>query len=610
MSTALLVHRHLVRVDPADVIRARDGDDDAFATLVNSCDRQLHAFVLRLVGNREDANDLTQEIWLRVSTGLTSLRKPEDFAPWLYRLARNRCLDFIRARKTRVTIQTIPEASQPDMLSALDSKGATPEARLLSLDERRLVWEASGELSARDRQLLRMREYEEQSYLEIAGSLGISAGAAKVGVFRARERFRRNFGHVEQADPGCTLNPLLLVDLLDGELDVAVRSEVELHIDGCPACALRVRSMRDGRGMYRAGLAMSLASQSAAPLASPFAQSAYSLLAAAPMSVPQSSPVLLQAAGPLGRVAAMIAVVATTLAGAISDGGDAAPPSSEWTLPETTVEQAAAPTSEIALTSSFYLEVPVTPSLPDDRSAEASTGAVSATPASAVERQILTAPPQRRDTTSTAPRPPAANSIAAIGPAKPDLDALHGPLAVELSFPERVTQLGGDLEVEFGEASTSTSTQPLADDATQETPAATPTIAPAGAAPDKEKSADKHGDLHPGSNGVHGPAFTPPGQVNGAGREEHQKADSQSSRQDALHAAGVRASDALPGARAVEARETHGERVKPAHPEKATPSATPAVDLSVPPGSPTADQSVPGGGPAATAGHKGATKGE
>jgi RNA polymerase sigma-70 factor (ECF subfamily) len=240
------------------VTRARAHDPEAFAELVRAHQHAIYAFILGIVRNREDASDLTQEVWLKVAQHLDSLREAEDFTPWLYRIARNSCLDFLRARKSRPDeIGTIAHEGDDGPLELPDRHGEGPEQHALALDEQYTVWETLGRLSEQDRTALFLREYLEFPYTDIARTLGISPNAAEVRVFRARVRFRQQFARVEDAVGECEVSALQLSRLID-RLEPAARgltapvpASLQRHVRACLHCHARLEAMQVGRRLYR-----------------------------------------------------------------------------------------------------------------------------------------------------------------------------------------------------------------------------------------------------------------------------------------------------------------------------------------------------------------------
>jgi RNA polymerase sigma-70 factor (ECF subfamily) len=238
----------------ASVTRAQDGDPEAFTILVQDHGSDIYNYVLRLAGDPEDAHDIVQDVWTRVARHLGSLQDPDRFRPWLYRIARNCSMDFHSAKKCRPQ-QAQAGVDEDSPVDGLPDDGSDqPERRVVSLDERRKVWETLGRMSECDRTVLFLRESQEMPYSEIADVLGISRNAAEVRVFRARERFRKQFMEVDDAKSACHISPLHLSAWVDGEVDGDAQTDLRRHIESCDACADRVGAIRTGRGLYR-GLA-------------------------------------------------------------------------------------------------------------------------------------------------------------------------------------------------------------------------------------------------------------------------------------------------------------------------------------------------------------------
>jgi RNA polymerase sigma factor (sigma-70 family) len=235
----------------ACVVRAQAGDASAFTQLVRDHQHAIYSLVLGIVRNTEDAGDIVQDVWVKVARHLPQLREPERFVPWLYRIARNCSMDFCNCRKKRPQAAYQRDGDEDDSFDVPDSSTYVPEQELLSLDERRKVWEALGALSESDRTVLFLRESRELPYAEIARILGITCNAAEVRVFRARERFRKQFIEVEEAAPECNISPLQLGAYVDGELGEATQKMLERHIHSCTECTSRLTAIESGRVLYR-----------------------------------------------------------------------------------------------------------------------------------------------------------------------------------------------------------------------------------------------------------------------------------------------------------------------------------------------------------------------
>ena len=138
-----------------------------------------------MTANEEDAADLTQEAFLRVWQKLPEFRLQAAFSTWLYRLTTNLCLDFMRGRKRRPTVEEqtpLPEPKDP---------APTPEEAALASEEQRQLRRALAELSPEQRELLALRAVRDLNYAQIAELLGVPEGTVKSRLARAREALRK-----------------------------------------------------------------------------------------------------------------------------------------------------------------------------------------------------------------------------------------------------------------------------------------------------------------------------------------------------------------------------------------------------------------------------------
>jgi RNA polymerase sigma-70 factor (ECF subfamily) len=178
----------------AEGIRTRDEVvfDDVF---VEYQDR-IYNCVYRLMGNSEDAYDLTQETFLRAYAALPKIRGDLKIGPWLYRIATNLCMDQLRRRKL------IRWEPLDNLLSVFQSRQAArdnPERETLRQESRETVHRVLENLPPKYRACLVLREYQDMSCEEIAQVLGTTRSAVKSLLFRAREEFRVVHERLESA---------------------------------------------------------------------------------------------------------------------------------------------------------------------------------------------------------------------------------------------------------------------------------------------------------------------------------------------------------------------------------------------------------------------------
>jgi RNA polymerase sigma-70 factor (ECF subfamily) len=158
--------------------KAQRGDERAFSLIVRAYETPVYNYVLRLVGDRALAEDLTQEVFLRVYQGLPKFSLRSKFTTWLFQVTKNRVLDELRANERRprslVALDDLPP------LEALE----TPVERLEAIDA---LWAAIDELNVDLKMALLLRDVVGLSYTEIADSLEITLATVKWRIYKARE---------------------------------------------------------------------------------------------------------------------------------------------------------------------------------------------------------------------------------------------------------------------------------------------------------------------------------------------------------------------------------------------------------------------------------------
>jgi RNA polymerase sigma-70 factor, ECF subfamily len=158
--------------------KAQRGDERAFSIIVRAYEVPVYNYVLRMVGDRTLAEDLTQEVFLRVFQGLARFSLRSKFTTWLFQVTKNRVLDELRATERRpravVDLDDIPP------LEVLDA----PFERLEAIDA---VWRAVEGLSVDLKMALLLRDVVGLSYSEIADSLEVTLATVKWRIWKARE---------------------------------------------------------------------------------------------------------------------------------------------------------------------------------------------------------------------------------------------------------------------------------------------------------------------------------------------------------------------------------------------------------------------------------------
>lgn len=188
------------------VTRAKSGEADAFAQLVEQNQNRIYSLALRMVGNPEDAADLAQEAFLSAWRGLEKFQGEAAFSTWLYRLTSNVCIDFLRREKRKKAAGTVFYLDDTEEGATLDlpDYDADPHRQLEQDEVRESIARGMAELSPEHRKVLSLREISGLSYAEIADILGLEEGTVKSRIARARLALRKKLLEYGNFSPGDT----------------------------------------------------------------------------------------------------------------------------------------------------------------------------------------------------------------------------------------------------------------------------------------------------------------------------------------------------------------------------------------------------------------------
>ena len=169
--------------------RVLAGDANAFEPLVQAYEKTVYNLALRTLGNVQDAEDVTQEAFLKAYRSLADFRGDSKFSVWLYRIVSNLCLDLLRAKKRRPTqsLSVENDEGEEEILDVPDEQ-FSPEHLLDRKLTRESVQRGLASLPDEARQILLLREIQGLSYEEIGRVLELDPGTVKSRIFRARKR--------------------------------------------------------------------------------------------------------------------------------------------------------------------------------------------------------------------------------------------------------------------------------------------------------------------------------------------------------------------------------------------------------------------------------------
>ena len=183
------------------MLAAKNGDARAFDRLVESLRGRAFRVASSLVGSRDDAMELTQETFLKVYKARETFREGEPFLPWFHRILRNACYSFLREKgklKARSISARAAGADEDAGDFDIEDDGVSPLEATLTSERAEVFWVAFRKMSARDREILALRHFDELAYKEIAETLSIPEGTVMSRLFHARRRLREEL----EAIPG------------------------------------------------------------------------------------------------------------------------------------------------------------------------------------------------------------------------------------------------------------------------------------------------------------------------------------------------------------------------------------------------------------------------
>ena len=173
--------------------RAKKGDQDAFALLVEEHQRYVYHLALRVLKDENEALDLTQETFVRAWTALPNFRGQSRFRTWLYRITTNLCYNHLPHLRRSLNdlgddvMEEIPEMHMENPAHGIES------------DETRAhLYKAIDSLDTNYKLLITLRYQNELSYEEIASTLNLPLGTVKTGIFRAKEQIRKSLAQLEE----------------------------------------------------------------------------------------------------------------------------------------------------------------------------------------------------------------------------------------------------------------------------------------------------------------------------------------------------------------------------------------------------------------------------
>lgn len=172
--------------------RALSGEEKAYSELLGRYKDAIYFMLLKMVNNKWDAEDLTLEAFGKAFKSIKQYTPNYAFSTWLFKIATNNCIDFIRKRKANTisidgSAYDDTEDNYSSLTSALPASTLDPEESLIKSQNISLVQDVVAKLKPRYRKLVELRYFKEYSYEEVAQELDLPLGTVKAQLFRARE---------------------------------------------------------------------------------------------------------------------------------------------------------------------------------------------------------------------------------------------------------------------------------------------------------------------------------------------------------------------------------------------------------------------------------------
>jgi RNA polymerase sigma-70 factor (ECF subfamily) len=183
--------------DEALVAAFVGGDRAAFERLVQRHSHGVYNFIYRMVGNRADAEDIAQDVFVQVFRSLPKTRTDLPFRPWLYVVARNKCLDFLKRKRPLLFADTAgPDDEGDDLAARVPDTEPLPDELVERADLQRVLQEAIEALPPKYRQVVALRYGAELGFAEIGETLALPENTVKTHFHRAKALLRARLSNI------------------------------------------------------------------------------------------------------------------------------------------------------------------------------------------------------------------------------------------------------------------------------------------------------------------------------------------------------------------------------------------------------------------------------
>lgn len=186
------------------VAAALGGDQAAYTRLRNKYWRPIETMLSRMIRNKSDAEDLTQEAFIKAFNSLHTFNTEYAFSTWLYKVASNNCIDYLRKRRLKTVSMDAPIQTRDGemQMEIADPSAVRPDVPLTSAERTAVLQEAIANLPDKYKIVIELRHHQEMEYADIAEKLNLPLGTVKAHLFRARalllKRLKGKMVHFEE----------------------------------------------------------------------------------------------------------------------------------------------------------------------------------------------------------------------------------------------------------------------------------------------------------------------------------------------------------------------------------------------------------------------------
>lgn len=174
--------------DSRHIKAALKGDQPSYRAIMKKYHDQVYNLLYRMVHDKDEVEDLTQEAFIKAFQSLQNFNEEFAFSTWLYKIATNNCIDYIRKKKLKTfSIDKPIESTDGDYTFEIPDSTFEPDRSMIARQKSKALEEAVNALPEKYRQVILMRHTEDKDYQEIADELELPLGTVKAHIFRARE---------------------------------------------------------------------------------------------------------------------------------------------------------------------------------------------------------------------------------------------------------------------------------------------------------------------------------------------------------------------------------------------------------------------------------------